>query len=324
LLAALIAHAGPTVGAFYYPWYGPNGYHWSSHLYDPQLGEYDSGNVSIVDTHLQWAANHEITFFLVSFFAAGNPSDGEITQLFDRADLGPTKLAILIEPDADLDVIKNNYAQTNNYNDYINQSANWFITRYDVIKNDRQWFARSSYLHDPDGRKILAFFHWDQQSVVSQVVSTVLAVRPDIASSTWIWYFGDHHDNIVPVRDALYPNKGSWSSYLPLDANGSYASMLAKYNQFKPGMYQKIITVCPSFSNVPLGGAINIPRDDGARLLQQLADIKTNAADVNYVIVTSFNEWNENSVIEPISPYSTGYPEGMWYLEALRDWRLSW
>lgn len=322
-------HGKPTMGAFYYPWYGPNGHHWTppGHILQPTLGEYSSLSIPVIDQHLQWANEYHIDFLMVSFWAAGGVTNSEIMLLFDRTDLVPTKIALLIEPDADLQAIKSqHYNSGGSYSNYVNNSVNWFIQRYDIIKNDHQWFSRSSYLHDPDGRKILGFFNWDSPAVTKDVISTVLAVRPDIGASTWIWYIGSLGNKVSTVRSLLYPNKGSWAPYQPMQSNGSYSQALNKYNQFEPGMSQKIMVACPSFNDTQLVGGSNtyIPRDSAYRFSQQLADIKVYAPNLNWLLITSFNEWNENSVIEPVVEYPGGPTEGTLYLGVLKSWWESW
>lgn len=66
------------------------------------------------------------------------------------------------------------------------------------------------------------------------------------------------------------------------------------------------------------GSNTYIVRVSAYRLSQQLARVKTYAADVNYVLDTSFNEWNENSVVEPVVAYPGGPVEGQLYLDVIR------
>jgi hypothetical protein len=58
-----------------------------------------------------------------------------------------------------------------------------------------------------------------------------------------------------------------------------------------------------------------IPRDDGATLRGYLQAIT--AAEADAVLLTSFNEWPETTIVEPSSTWSDPYL----YLKILAEWK---
>jgi hypothetical protein len=234
---------------------------------------------------------------------------------------------------------------------YISSSANWFIGMYDVA-NARGWFNRSSYLHASDGRKVVTFFHWDESPIILEVLQKVYQLRPDIPASSWIWYFGSkgHETMISDAKNAAIwtrqdpnPNynghsgspyiytsvpSGTWTRYQPIIEDG-WGGTWGQYYDFThwtlrdpsnprlgqlPPNPEPIVTVSPRFNN----GLTLVPSDGGARLTGALNDIRYAAVPPKYVIVTSFNEWGEDSTVEP----SVG--EGTVYLDILRSWFYSY
>lgn len=68
------ARPGYLVGAYYYPWYFTS--HWADHDYvgrhlpeplEPRLGEYLSDDHKVIAAHLQWAAQYGIDFLIISW-----------------------------------------------------------------------------------------------------------------------------------------------------------------------------------------------------------------------------------------------------------------
>jgi hypothetical protein len=316
--AVQLCEARPTVGAFYYPWFRntpPTSFHWDNVKRTPVLGQYDSQEYAVMDQHIQWAKDAGLAFFVMSYW----PNEGDewgIYEMFDRAEAAGLGISILIEPDSTLGQIRASFAaQQISYTQYVQQCANWFIWRYDVINNDYQWFSRPGYLKDPDGRKILSFFNWDGASQTRDIINLVFSLRPDISQTSWLWYFGNDGNDMNVIKSLLSPNKGAWSAYMPL-TGGGWSKALSNYNAIAPYSWQKMITVAPSFDNTGNPNPVVIPRDNGQRLQAQLTDIKNMPAALSpgYVVVTSFNEWQEDSIIEPATD------QGLLYINIIKNW----
>jgi hypothetical protein len=116
LVASCCVHAaGPDtfVGVYYYPWYtdskfhaGTNptgsttvGYHLRPTQVLPELGWYDQDNASVISQHYNWARYAGIDFFVCSFWGSGTPTDNCIrNRLFTNPDIGNIKLCVFLEP----------------------------------------------------------------------------------------------------------------------------------------------------------------------------------------------------------------------------------
>jgi len=70
------------VGAYYYTWYYPG--HWASNDFvgrhlaeplEPSLGEYVSDDPAVIASHLKWASEYGIDFFIISWSHAGSFAD---------------------------------------------------------------------------------------------------------------------------------------------------------------------------------------------------------------------------------------------------------
>jgi len=108
------ARAAPlTVAAYYYPWFAPDGARWSegyvrSQLTSPELpllGQYVSGDPAVVAQHYAWAHEYGVGAFFCSWDGPGSYSDLTIRdELFPSSARGPTQLALLYESRARFDL----------------------------------------------------------------------------------------------------------------------------------------------------------------------------------------------------------------------------
>jgi glycoprotein endo-alpha-1,2-mannosidase len=100
------------VGAYYYPWYNNNNFNEGSdptgsntlagHLVPqipPQLGWYNQTNPDVIRQHYKWARYAGIDFFVTSYWGAGTDEDNTIRHyMFNNPDRGDIKLAVFFEP----------------------------------------------------------------------------------------------------------------------------------------------------------------------------------------------------------------------------------
>lgn len=105
--------AGPDtlVGAYYYPWYDNANFNSSLPLgnqtliyhLDPQvlpaLGWYNQKDAGVINQHYQWAEYAGIDFFVCSFWGSGSRTDNIIRNyMFNNPDRGDIKLCVFLEP----------------------------------------------------------------------------------------------------------------------------------------------------------------------------------------------------------------------------------
>jgi len=117
LFASCYVHAaGPDtlVGAYYYPWYTSSnfhvgggqatgsttvGYHLEPTQVLPALGWYDQDNAGVISQHYDWARHAGIDFFVCSYWGSGSSTDNCIrNRMFNNPDRGDIKLCVFLEP----------------------------------------------------------------------------------------------------------------------------------------------------------------------------------------------------------------------------------
>ncbi len=87
------------VGAYYYPWYGPDRNHWQDgYAEHPTLGEYDSADKKVINQHMDWAAGHGVDFFAVSWWGIGSHEDQVLKEeLLNSPMMSEIQFAVLYE-----------------------------------------------------------------------------------------------------------------------------------------------------------------------------------------------------------------------------------
>jgi len=115
LFASCYVHAAGTdtfVGTYYYPWYDDSSFHGGSptgsttlgyHLeptqVQPALGWYDQDNASVISQHYDWARYAGIDFFVCSYWGMGSGEDNIIrNRMFNNPDRGDIQLCVFMEP----------------------------------------------------------------------------------------------------------------------------------------------------------------------------------------------------------------------------------
>ncbi|MHC4744797.1 MAG: glycoside hydrolase family 71/99 protein [Planctomycetota bacterium] len=103
-LASATAASATTVGAYYYPWYGP-GYHSTyaslrGHL-APQhhmaLGDHDSSDPGIIGSHISYSVQANISFWVVSWWGPGGNEDNNFKAILAHPDADSLDYAIFYE-----------------------------------------------------------------------------------------------------------------------------------------------------------------------------------------------------------------------------------
>lgn len=134
---------GPTLFAFYYPWYGTpsvSGYwfHWNDATHDPNnffdgrrdipakhyplLDVYDSENVSLIKKHIDIAKRAGIDAFVVSWWGINSFEDGVLSRMKNTCEESNFKFTIYYETTSgvsstlnDIQYILNNYADSSSW-----------------------------------------------------------------------------------------------------------------------------------------------------------------------------------------------------------------
>ncbi len=359
--AAASAAPPPTVAAYYYPWYGPGGTSWSlgyarAQLAPPEapaLGEYDSRDPAVVAQHYAWAQEYGVDVFVCSWSGPGSFTDRTLREaLLPSPARGPTRLAILYEslqrlslgPDARI---------------HLDDAA------IATLVSDFAYLARTSF-SDPgyyriDGRPVVVLYA--SRIYRGPVAEAIRAVRAAVEAVAGVdpFLIGDEVD--VDTADPpdrsrlrLFDAITAYTPYSRLqregwpDGTGFLASVGARMRAFRDAAAAARVgfvpDVLPGFDDRglrPADGHHVLPRQLGptagsASLFETLLGQARGLVDrsLRLVAVTSWNEWFEDSQIEPTAPappsdrataVTEGYPfssYGTSLLETLARYKASW
>ena len=331
LLGAPPALAAPapklTVAAYYYAWYGPGRLHWENgyaraRLDAPQrpvLGEYDSRDPAVIATHYAWARRYGVDVFLTSWWGPEGYDDVTIRDhLLPSPARGRTRIAIFYETGARM-------PSSADFRLHIDESV------LATMVADFDYLARI-YLRHPgyyriDGRPVVVMY--GSKIYRGAMAEAITAVREHVrvAHGLELFLIGDEVDwDIGPSHariglfDAITPytlysrtQRAGWPSRTrfleAVDRRQRQFRRVAgmKGVRFVPG-------VLPAFNDRgvrPEAGHYVLPHELGparagtyslfTRFLEQSGELVD--PRLRLLTVTSWNEWHEDTQIEPSTDY---------------------
>ena len=307
------------VGAYYYPWYGPGRNHWEDgYAGHPTLGEYDSGARNILNQQIDWAAGHGIDFFAVSWWGPGSREDSVLKDHFLKSPLiQEFQFVILYESAGRLQVSPDG---TINIDSLENQ---------DTLLKDLT-YLQQEYWHHPqylkiDGRPVVILyltriFTGDISAAFNAIRSTLRANGEDMYLIGDEVYWGNSQSlpkAHIQTFDAVTAyNMHTSVEGIADDFNGKvsqeYAAWEARANDlgvdFIPG-------ILPGFNDTSVRPQANhppIPRSVGLFESQLDTAFEFLSPRIKLFMITSWNEWHEDTSIEPAQEF------GFDYLDALQ------
>ncbi|MDQ3871421.1 MAG: hypothetical protein M3301_07395 [Chloroflexota bacterium] len=272
----------PLVLAYYYIWYTPNS--WFRAKTDlPAAGRYASDDPKVVARHVAWAREAGIDAFVVSWKHEAR-LDAPLELVAKEARRQGVKLVLLYQG---LDFDREPLDPTR-------------------IARDLQWFTER-YGNDPVfqvfGNKPAVVWSGTWKFSASQIG----AVRQQIGAPGRILLLGTEKDGdsygqraSLLDGDAYY-----WSSADPL-STPRYGDRLDRLGQSvaaDKGIW--VAPAAPGFDARLVGGTSIVPRRDGATYRESWAGAL--ATGPTAIGIISWNEFSENSQIEPSRQYGTEY-----------------
>ena len=306
-----------TIAAFYYPWYsGTNNIHWPEgflreHLIPqqlPELGLYDSYSSSVIDKHVFWSENYGIDVWIVSWWGQQSREDNYLNNyIMPRLIGNEVKFCII-------------------YESGILPSWNWDNeTARNRFKNDMLYIA-NKYFNHPN------YFKIEDKSVVYVYVTRGFYGNHDLGMQETkealtnkgydVFFIADGIDsnNSLNEYDALSLYLGlevgdcmSWDGSYPYQ-NNCFQQIEDNWNYLKSKANDAEINfipnIAPGFNKDGWGSNPNQfwscpprihPDSSHISVLSKMCDIAISYIDTSLklVTVTSFNEWHEDTQIEP-------------------------
>lgn len=335
------------VGVYYYPWYY-NDFHGGNYLREhlvpaqqPELGEYNDRDQAVIDAHLRWSHQAGIDFWSTSWWGPGSREDVTlINTILKNPNLGNLKIAILYET----------AGRTNELQDYSALGP-------DIAHLADNYFSHPNYLKN-EGKPVVMVYLTRVLSDLGTLTSSLSAMRQAAAAKGYeLYIIGDHVFGSPPASaedlallDAVtnYDVYGSMgvSGYAGQAAVSAYYADQAGWKTLaKNAGIDYVPAVTPGFNDnavrpehSPLSRKLSPDAGFGSLFRQMLRGAKTlTDADIGHMImVTSWNEWHEDTQIEPAalaaptagddsaggSDYTDGLAYegyGMRYLDILRQ-----
>ncbi len=265
--------------AYYYIWYDTSSWNRAKIDY-PLLGRYSSDDVDVMRQHIVWAKSAGITGFIVSWKST-DVLNRRLEQLAAVAAQENFKLAIIYQG---LDFNRNPLPA-----DQVAGDLDYFI----------QNFAPLPVFHIFSEPLVIWSGTWkfttQQVAQVAQGRSSallLLASERDVAGYQRL-------ANLV-AGDAYY-----WSSVNP-DTFSGYQDKLDQMSQAvhkNGGLW--IAPAAPGFDARQIGGTTQVERNNGATFRTEINTAQASSPDALGII--SWNEFSENSYIEPSQAFGTQY-----------------
>jgi hypothetical protein len=350
-----------TVAAYYYPWYGGTGLAWSlgyaRALLDPAeaplLGQYASDDPAVIAQHYAWAHEYGVDVFVCSWSGPGTYGDDVIrSELLPSPARGPTQIALLYESLQRLGIGTDARIHLDD-------------TSIATLASDFAYLA-STYFSDPgyyrvDGRPVVVLYAsrvWEGPvaeaiATIRSVVEAVVGVDPYLIGDEVDVDTGDAPD---PARIRLYDAITGYTPYSSTQRAGWPAgtrflsAVGRRTEQFRQLAEREHVAfvpdALPGFDDTgyrPEAAHHVLPRQvgphaDQASTFEDSLEQAGGMVDpsLGLLAVTSWNEWFEDSQIEPTAPappsngpvaITRGYPfssYGSSLLELLSRFKQAW
>jgi hypothetical protein len=275
--------ARPAVLAYYYIWFEERS--WDRAKIDlPTLGRYASGDPAVVAQHVAWARAAGIDALIVSW--KHEPRlDGPLATLVEAARGEGLRLVLLYQG-----------------LDFARQPLD-----VEKVANDMTWFLDTygrDQVFDVFGAPAIVF------SGSPSFSSAALArVRAAVDAAGPALLLGSERDaeSYTARRDLLDGDAYYWSSVDPSRDRNHAARLLALGDAIRADDGLWLAPVAPGFDARLIGGSRVVDRADGAVYSAEWATALASEPDALAVI--SWNEFSENSHIEPSDTYGSRYLE---------------
>ena len=287
----------PLLGAHYYPWYhvGKEPQHWNENrefaaVTDPPLGgAYSSGDSRLVRKHLRMADDAQLDFLVVNWqvtFQGLNPTEVEATRLlFAAAEKAPRPLALAI------------LLAINTEDARVVEGA---------LKTLRSEFMPSPVYQRLRGRPLLWYY-------LSGPFLGFLFYHRDLLSRLTRGFHAIATGQVIfnqfvprPLREFF----DGWCVYSPLQVGRRTvreAIWTSSYRSFaEDGGAVRLFTVCPGYDDTRLASPqrsqsrYRLTSRRGTRTYEHMQQVALDLEpSPDLVVITSFNEFHENTHIEP-------------------------
>jgi glycoprotein endo-alpha-1,2-mannosidase len=299
------------IGAYYYPWYFNDfhgGHYLRKHLIpqqEPALGEYNDRNKDVITQQLKWSRYAGINLWAASWWGPGSREDVTIlNHILKNPDLGDFKIAVFYETEG----------RTKSFTDYSNLDT-------DITYLAENYFRHPNYLKI-NGKAVLFIYQTRILSARGTLKRSLDTIRKASAVSKCPLYIvGDHAFGSSPNEPndmTLFDGITNYDVYGSMGAAG-YATQTKVDSYFSSQLSWKLLaesagvtfipSVTPGFNDravrsghAPLSRKLTDDQEFGSlfRAMIKKAKNLTDSSIGRLIMVTSWNEWHEDTQIEPV------------------------
>lgn len=315
LAAALVAAAlSPlTVGAYYYPWYGPG--QWDKgYVGTPALGEYDSRDPAAIAAHYGWAQRYGVDLFIASWWGPESYEDVTIREhLLPAPARGPTRIALLYESPFRLGLTENRIVVGEREREILLRDFDYLAETY---------FRHPGY-YRVRGRPVVVLYVSRILRGEYQEAIRELRRRVRERHGLELYLVGDEVDwDIGPARGRirLYDAITGYTMYSRTQPKSGFLGLVERrFRAFRRIAREERVAFVPGV--LPGYNDSGVRPDEEhyvlsePRLFERSLALAGRYVDpkLGLMTVTSWNEWHEDTQIEPTG--ESGY--GFRLLEAL-------
>ena len=300
-----------TVGVYYYPWYSGDfhgGRYMRKELTPPQLpllGEYDDRNPAVIAQHLKWSRQANISLWVASWWGPDSREDQTLLQhILPHDELGDMQIALFYETTG----------RTREFSAFNRVSP-------DIAHIAERYFNHPNYLRI-DGRPVLFVYLTRVLSRNGTLAEVVEAMRVTAREAGHdIYIVGDEvfgqppaSHEAIELLDAVtnYDVYGSMGAkgYAGQAAVDRYYAAQAGWRDLAHAEETAFIPAAtPGFNDKGVRNgheAVSRKLSEGAefgslfRAMLAQAVTYTDESTGRILMVTSWNEWHEDTQIEPV------------------------
>ncbi|MGB9619514.1 MAG: glycoside hydrolase family 99-like domain-containing protein, partial [Armatimonadota bacterium] len=320
----MAAAAEYTVGAHYYPWYGANNFHSPAGIISairwyllpaqqPALGWYDSQDPQAISAHFLWARGAGIDFFICSYW--GSTDDTALTiknYMLPNADIGDLKLCVMFDGNPTSGPItKDNVASEtlwlcdNLFGNpgYLRIDGKPMVMAYDVIKlSDSDLATYCSNI-----RSAASVRGYQVYLVGDEAYGNLPRSSPTRSNATRCANFDAvmSYNQYSMLRTYGAGKYASQTSVNLWDANnGAWKSLansagVSYFPCVEPGFNDSEVR---GNHHTPMSRKLGSDNGPEGSLFSAQLDKATSRCDRGIILVTTWNEWHEDTQIEPCVP----------------------
>jgi len=334
------------VSASYYPWYSPAAWEYvdcgagslRGNLVPtelPALGEYDSQSEATISQQIAWSAGAGINVWDMEWISPNDSLDTTFRNyVLTNPHIGDIRIAMFYD-----------------YAIRFGSDFNLTQDKINTILSDLTYLAQTyfnhpSYLKVQGGRPVVFIYVTRALTPISAVQSMAASIRSTMSQLGYnIYLIGDEYFPLTPpdpVRISIWDGIFGYAAYDGTggysDQNGFLALHQTMEDQYQAVAQQNGVDFVPSISpgfndravrrvcanNPALARRTGAGADEGSMFNSFLGNIAiplTPKSNIKMIHITSFNEWHEDTQIEPtvVTPMTTqdDSPTGDQYTQGL-------